>query len=199
MGEGTTASALGSTAMGSVSMASGYYSTAMGERTTAASNASLAIGRFNVGGGTAGSWVSTDPIFEIGIGADITHKANAMTVLKSGRVGIGTTAPQGTLDVNGAIYQRGGVLHADYVFEEDYKLESIAEHAHFMWKNKHLKAIPKMAVDEEGRQIVEVGSHQKGIVEELEKAHIYIQQLYEEVQLLKEQNQNLEKRIEKME
>jgi hypothetical protein len=35
------------------------------------------------------------------------------------RVGIGTNNPQGTLDVNGAIYQRG-VLHADYVFEPDY-------------------------------------------------------------------------------
>lgn len=43
-----------------------------------------------------------------------------------------------------------------------------------MWKNKHLKAIPKAKVDEEGREIVEVGAHRKGIMEEREKAHIYI-------------------------
>ena len=68
-------------------------------------------------------------------------------------------------------------MHADYVFQTDYQLESIEEHASFMWQNKHLKAIPKAAVDTDGQEIVEVGSHRKGIVEELEKAHIYIEQL----------------------
>ncbi len=102
----------------------------------------------------------------------------------SGKVGIGTTSPQGKLDVNGSIYQRGGLLHADYVFEPDYKLESIEDHAKFMWKNKHLKAIPKAKVDENGRQIVEVGAHRKGIVEELEKAHIYIDQLHNRIKTL---------------
>ncbi len=81
-----------------------------------------------------------------------------------GTVGIGTTSPQGKLDVNGSIYQRGSQLHADYVFEDNYKLESIREYAEFMWKNKHLKGIPKAWVDDQGQEIVE----------ELEKAHIYI-------------------------
>jgi hypothetical protein len=101
-----------------------------------------------------------------------------------GRVGIGTDNPQGKLDVNGAIYQRGDELHADYVFQPDYQLESIEEHAAYMWKNKHLKAIPKATVDESGREIVEAGSHRKGIVEELEKAHIYIEQLHERISKL---------------
>jgi hypothetical protein len=101
------------------------------------------------------------------------------------RVGIGTNNPQGTLDVNGAIYQRG-VLHADYVFEPDYKLESIDEHAEFMWTNKHLKSVPKARVDENGIEIVEVGSHRKGILEELEKAHIYIEQLNRQIKKLEE-------------
>jgi hypothetical protein len=202
MGSYTTASGEASTAMGASTTASGSHSTATGNGTVAGAYLCVAMGRYNVGGGAATSWVSTDPIFEIGIGADASNKANAVTVLKNGRVGIGTVSPQGPLDVNGAIYQRGAVLHADYVFEGDYQLESITEHADFMWRNKHLKAIPKMAVDEEGRQIVEVGAHQKGIVEELEKAHIYIQQLnesnqrlFKEIELLKEQNQDLEKRI----
>jgi hypothetical protein len=107
-------------------------------------------------------------------------------------VGIGTTTPRGKLDVNGPIYQRGSLLHADYVFENDYKLESIDEHSNFMWKNKHLKAIPKAQKDEDGQEIVEVGAHQKGIVEELEKAHIYIGQL-------NAKNKEMEDRISKLE
>ncbi|UCG58671.1 MAG: hypothetical protein JSU70_03990 [Phycisphaerales bacterium] len=108
--------------------------------------------------------------------------------LFSGSVGIDTADPQGMLDVNGSIYQRGSQLHADYVFEPGYELESIEEHSEFMWTNKHLKAIPKAATDESGRQKIEVGAHRKGIVEELEKAHIYIEQLHERIKTLEEDN-----------
>jgi hypothetical protein len=56
-------------------------------------------------------------------------------------------------------------------------LESIGEHAEFMWGEKHLKAIPKMITDENGNEVREIGADRRGIVEELEKAHIYIEQL----------------------
>lgn len=120
-------------------------------------------------------------------------KGTQMVIDKTGNVGIGTTSPAGKLDVNGSIYQRGGVLHADYVFEDDYKLESIDDHALYMWKHKHLKAIPKSEVDQYGQEIVEVGSHRKGIVEELEKAHIYIEQLHGEIDELKLQMAEMKK------
>ena len=114
-------------------------------------------------------------------------------------VGIGTTNPQGKLDVNGTIFQRGASLHADYVFETDYNLESIAAHSEFMWKEKHLKAIPKARADENGFEIVEVGSHRKGIVEELEKAHIYIDQLHKQIKVISEREERMEKRLAKIE
>ncbi|MCP4697732.1 MAG: hypothetical protein GY862_12905 [Gammaproteobacteria bacterium] len=100
-----------------------------------------------------------------------------ISIRHNGNVGIGTTAPIGKLDVNGTIYQRGAELHADYVFEPDYLLESIEAHAEKMWREKHLPAVPKAQTDENGREILEVGAHRKGMLEELEKAHVYIEQL----------------------
>jgi hypothetical protein len=83
--------------------------------------------------------------------------------------------------VNGAIYQRGGVLHADYVFEPSYRLESIEDHAEYMWTKKHLPGVPGVRTDEKGREVIELGTNQRGMLEELEKAHIYIQQLEKQV------------------
>ncbi|MER2626618.1 MAG: hypothetical protein ABTS22_22125, partial [Accumulibacter sp.] len=101
MGDGTIASGTASTAMGRSTDASADASTAMGYNTTAASYAGVAVGQYNVGGGTAISWVATDPIFEIGIGADSGSLANAVTVLKNGKVGIGSATPTQALDVVG--------------------------------------------------------------------------------------------------
>jgi len=61
-----------------------------------------------------------------------------------------------------------------------------------MWQHKHLAAIPKAIVDGNGQEIVDVGAHRKGIVEELEKAHIYIEQLHERIKALEERLVKLE-------
>ncbi len=99
MGIYTTASGSYSTAMGIYTTASGDMSTAMGYFTTAASYLSVALGTYNVGGGTAASWVATDPLFEIGIGTGAGAKANALTVLKNGSVGVQTATPTANLQV----------------------------------------------------------------------------------------------------
>ncbi len=145
--------------------------------------------RLKIGIATGGGGAGSVGIRSHGGTGNLILGSNTTEVLMvqdtgGGRVGIGTMSPNGTLDVNGSIYQRGGVLHADYVFEPDYELETIDEHSDFMWENKHLKAIPQASVDENGLEIVEVGSHRRGIVEELEKAHIYIAQLHERLERL---------------
>lgn len=124
--------------------------------------------------------------------ANVAVLPPALNIRNTGEVGIGTITPQGKLDVNGSIYQRGSQLHADYVFEPGYELESIEEHSQFMWQHKHLKAIPKAKVDGNGQEIVDVGAHRKGIVEELEKAHIYIEQLHKRIKALEEKLVKLE-------
>ncbi|MEL6252521.1 MAG: tail fiber domain-containing protein [Bacteroidota bacterium] len=117
MGFNTDAFALGSTALGystdaeeNYSFAAGYfaeaqaiYSVAIGNAVRAQSFASMAVGRYNVGGGSATSWLSSDPIFEIGIGTGPSSRANAVTVRKNGNVGIGTTVPLDRLHVNGRV------------------------------------------------------------------------------------------------
>ena len=117
MGFNTDAFALGSTALGystdaeaNYSFAAGYfaeaqaiYSIALGNAVRAQSYASMAVGRYNIGGGSATSWLSSDPIFEIGIGTGPSTRANAVTVRKNGNVGIGTTVPLDRLHVNGRV------------------------------------------------------------------------------------------------
>lgn len=117
MGFNTDAFGLGSTALGystdaeeNYSFAAGYfaeaqaiYSVAIGNAVRAQSFASMAVGRYNVGGGSATSWLTNDPIFEIGIGTGPSSRANAVTVRKNGNVGIGTTVPLDRLHVNGRV------------------------------------------------------------------------------------------------
>ncbi|MFC1559818.1 hypothetical protein ACFL4F_01795, partial [Candidatus Margulisiibacteriota bacterium] len=87
------------TAMGYNTTAGGAYSTAMGQYTSAEAQSSLAIGRYNVGGGDPDNWVTADPLFEVGNGTSTANRSNALTVLKSGNVGIGIVTPEAKLHV----------------------------------------------------------------------------------------------------
>jgi hypothetical protein len=55
-----------------------------------------------VGLGTADSWVSTDPVFEIGNGTSVAARSNAFTVLKNGNTGIGIHTPSQKLHIKGS-------------------------------------------------------------------------------------------------
>ena len=48
-----------------------------------------AIGRYNVGGGSPKDYVSTDPIFEVGIGSNTNNRRNAFTIRKDGFISMG--------------------------------------------------------------------------------------------------------------
>lgn len=98
--DGATASGNGSIAMGDGAIASGDNAAAIGSNITAQSYNSVVVGTYNIVGGTSSApSVLTDPIFVIGNGTGSGARLNAVTVLKNGNVGIGTTAPIYPLEV----------------------------------------------------------------------------------------------------
>jgi len=103
IGVSTTASGNQSAAIGYYNVAGGDYTMALGYYTNADAYCSVATGRYNIGGGSAGTWVDTEPLFEVGNGVDGSTKNNALTVLKNGKVGIGTHTPVSELEVSGRI------------------------------------------------------------------------------------------------
>jgi trimeric autotransporter adhesin len=99
IGGGSTASATSAIAIGNGALASGENAVGLGIYARAVSLGVTAVGCANIGSGSASSWVATDPIFEVGNGTGATARSNAMTVLKNGNVGIGTTTPTAKLQV----------------------------------------------------------------------------------------------------
>lgn len=67
----------------------------------------------------------------------------------------------------------GGCTGCDLVFSPDYQVESIEEHAAYMWEKKHLPGVGPTPED----QPMNLSEKTGGILNELEKAHIYIEEL----------------------
>ncbi len=110
----------------------------------------------------------------------------ALTILPDQNVGIGTSAPDHRLHVHGgdiavtsgSFIDDGTLLNVpDYVFEPEYQLESIEEHAEYMWREKHLPAVASAREIEENKRY-NMAQRREQLLEELEKAHIYIVQLH---------------------
>ncbi|MCE9537987.1 MAG: hypothetical protein K8R85_02055 [Bacteroidetes bacterium] len=110
-GGGTIASGTGSTAFGYNNTASGHYSSTFGFGSTANAYGSFVIGQYNAISGNPGTWFPADPLFIIGNGISSSARSNAMTVLKNGKVGIGTSTPTEKLDVAGNIRINGNQIY----------------------------------------------------------------------------------------
>ena len=163
-------------------------------------NGTLQIGGCGPSGPCEGSFVIKSSIdgsspMSLSIGGS-AGQFSRIFLATNGNVGIGgMMTPARQLHVNGdgefsgELWVGGDqMVHPDYVFEPDYHLESIDEHAGYMWQHKHLKAIPRTDVDEKGRGSIKMGETQLGILEELEKAHLYIEQLHKRLKALEEKS-----------
>ena len=86
-------------------------------------------------------------------------------------------AGSGDMTIRGSLFTAGPSCGAgcDAVLGPDFSVESIEEHAVAMWAAGYLPAIGPT----EPRQPVNITEKIGGVLNELEKAHIYIEQLHE--------------------
>jgi hypothetical protein len=223
MGDVCTTSGFNSVAMGKGCDAVGAGDFALGTYNTADGGKSFAFGAYANTNGQEGAFVFNcgldkkqaipkrpGEVVFLGSGGmtfyanlDTSETTSFTIQSETGFVGIGNYNPTAALDVSGAInfsgslLQNGEVLFSDFVFENNYQLETIEEHADFMWKNKHLPAILS------AKEIKEAGSYdvierREQILEELEKAHIYIDQLNNKIKNLSVKNKELEEKLDEI-
>jgi hypothetical protein len=110
-----------STAIGASTIASGYYSTSTGRGTIANSLYMFAAGSYNdtTSSGSPFNNISTDPLFVIGNGSQNFSRSNALTILKNGKMGLGTISPQRLLHVSGGVSGATPSSNAVAVFEDN--------------------------------------------------------------------------------
>ncbi len=101
-----------------------------------------------------------------------------------------------TIDATGLTTTGAGACSpgpCDLVFNpNEYQIESIEEHAAYMWKNQHLWGV---GPTKEGEPI-NLTKKTTGILHELEKAHIYIDQLHTRLKETEIENGILLERLE---
>lgn len=119
-----------------------------------------------------------------------------MVINTDGNVGIGTTAPDALLTVNGVIHARevkielSGPL-ADYVFDPEYNLMPLHQVENFVKTNKHLPEIPSATeVKEKG---MSVGEMQNKLLQKIEELTLYTIQQQKQIQDLQLQINALRK------
>jgi len=96
----------------------------------------------------------------------------AMAIRGDGQVGIGTSNPAFTLDVNGAIRGNGRVLHTDVA--EDYPVEKNVEYADIVAIGKQTTSLGKQTIQRLGRSRQAYDEMAIGIVSEHPGYRIYV-------------------------
>jgi hypothetical protein len=118
-----------------------------------------------------------------------TRGLERMRILSNGNIGIGTSAPDAKLAVNGDIKARKVKITAtewpDYVFGENYQLMDIMEVADFIDKNKHLPGVPS-ETDIRRTNEIELGNMNTILLKKIEELTLYIIELKKENIAMKE-------------
>ncbi len=116
-----------------------------------------------------------------------------LTVTQDGRVGNGTSSPDAKLTVAGNVHAREVKVSiaagADFVFEEDYKLQPLQETEAFIKKHKHLPGISSAKeMEAEGE---DKGRMNILLLQKIEELTLHLIEMEKELNKMKEQNSRL--------
>ncbi len=117
-----------------------------------------------------------------------------------GNVGIGTTAPQNKLDVNGTIHAKEVKVDltgwSDFVFAPTYKLKTLAEVETYIKTQGHLPEIPSATeVEKNG---VNVGEMQTKLLQKVEELTLYVIEKDKQLSEQDKKYQKLEAELEQL-
>jgi len=118
-----------------------------------------------------------------------TNWADRLIIDKDGKVGIGVSAPDELLTVNGTVHAKEVKIDvtgfADFVFDQNYKLMPLHQVEQFVKANSHLPEIPSFAqVSKNG---VSVGELQNKLLQKIEELTLYVIEQQKELDQLKQE------------
>lgn len=125
----------------------------------------------------------------------------SLYISSSNNVGIGTTNPTQKLSVNGTIRAKEVIVEttgwSDYVFDDNYALQPIAEVEQHIKDHKHLPGIPS------AREVAEsgfgLGEMQAKLLAKIEELTLYVIDVKKDSNALKAENAALKARIAALE
>ncbi len=126
---------------------------------------------------------------------------NLMTIQSAGNVGIGTTAPQYKLAVNGTIGAKEVIVTntgwADYVFQPGYRLKPLTEVGAYIREHRHLPEMPSE------REVIEkgagLGEMQVKMLAKIEELTLHLIEAEEKNRRLERQSLKIEKQSREIE
>jgi hypothetical protein len=121
--------------------------------------------------------------------------ADVLTIAGSGKVGIGTIAPQYQLSVNGTIQAKEVRVEtgwSDFVFEKNYKLRSLKEVQDYINAEKHLPDVPSAKeIQQNGLPVADM---QTRMMQKIEELTLYIISQNQQIEQLQQKVAQLEKK-----